>query len=391
MPFAEIVSSIAIPSWHSLAAQRWSHRFSDIGFLRRLYPRPLGFDGVDFAWLGSMCDISHKLAFRLKSAENQQVWFFALEHFEHSAVLCWPGTLKRVGGVFSACFWEPDLGIEKPVLEAIVDLEDVEAVSLEWRSPSWQYHNALEFYRSHAKECRLFVQQGPHDLATIVAQSAFWTLGATWLSKLADHVGVDVGPDSSNLCSVVFALVQKYTGLSDEATMDIVAQRFAYNDASSVCQAQMMELDAAIDVMDARDVKKFEEAKDTIQREKKAHEDFRQQYQERRQNIQRAKSGGKGQGKKKDKLPCSIEQTAANKYMPPGGSVWRGLTKATWNAHVPPRKRISEPWGMSEQGSLRRLLYRAWEQHLELKSLGWDSCPWDFDEAVAEAVAASSS
>lgn len=63
------------------------------------------------------------------------------------------------------------------------------------------------------------------------------------------------------------------------------------------------------------------------------------------------------------------------------------MTKATWNAHCAPRRRISEPWQGGEQAALRRILTRLWNQYLEIQGLDWASCPWDLESAAEQAAA----
>ena len=55
---------------------------------------------------------------------------------------------------------------------------------------------------------------------------------------------------------MLYKMVKKYTGKSNEQCIDVVAKRFAYKDASAVAHTQLMELDAAMDVMDHNDANK---------------------------------------------------------------------------------------------------------------------------------------
>ena len=52
---------------------------------------------------------------------------------------------------------------------------------------------------------------------------------------------------------------------------------------------------------------------------------------------------------------ATIGQSQAKLWLPPGGKIWRGYHKGIWRAHMPPYKRIQEPWQPSEWNGLSRL------------------------------------
>ena len=79
------------------------------------------------------------------------------------------------------------------------------------------------------------------------------------------------------------------------------------------------------------------------------------------------------------KLEGVVPQATAKTFLPPGASIWKDRTRMAWNAHMPPRARISEPWGACEVVALSKILKRVWAQHLEIEGLDATHCPWDFD------------
>ena len=112
--------------------------------------------------------------------------------------------------------------------------------------------------------------------------------------------------------------------------------------------------------------------------------------------MRHAKAKGKAKAKAKavaakPRLAAHIEQTEARRWIPEGSSIWRSLTRGAWCAHVPPLRRISEPWVVHgcEQLALKTILVRMWAQHLELVGGDPSDCPFDLATAAENAAAAS--
>ncbi len=99
------------------------------------------------------------------------------------------------------------------------------------------------------------------DIVKIAAKEAFWNMPVSWLAKLCDFDRIDVKEVEGDVCAMLLQMVRHYTGQSNENCLNIVAKRFAFNDVSAVVEAQLCQLDGAIDVMDINDARKFEDAK----------------------------------------------------------------------------------------------------------------------------------
>ncbi len=77
-------------------------------------------------------------------------------------------------------------------------------------------------------------------------------------------------------------------------------------------------------------------------------------------------------------MEASIPHATAASLMPPGTYVWQRRNQYAWGAWIPPRPRISEPWGSDQGAALHRIVQRAWSMHLQLEGKGWEACPYVF-------------
>ena len=76
----------------------------------------------------------------------------------------------------------------------------------------------------------------------------------TFLCKLASHCLIDLGV-VTGLCSVLFAMVQKILDATDEETLQVLAQRLAWNDIESRFTGHLLQVDEAIACVDQNDAK----------------------------------------------------------------------------------------------------------------------------------------
>ena len=282
---------------------------------------------------------------------------------------------------------------------ACVDLSDKSrACTVRRRSVLWQKKNlppgALLYPR-----LRLVVEIGPETLDVCAAWQAWGTLKDPSLTDFAEELKIDLPPDAAgNLCRTCFYMIKATLKLDDLATMDIVAQRFSEQDRTAAFLDQCLDMDECLEVLDMQDARKVhQEQADSVTtlKEMKVFENDFEKFRRKLQddlNAQTAKGKGKGRPPalpKPKPLPNLISQQQARLYIPPGSHIWRGRVKRMWHGHVPPRRRISEPWGQNERVALVRIYLRMWRQHCVLRGLPWESVPWKLEEAAAAAEAAS--
>ena len=146
--------------------------------------------------------------------------------------------------------------------------------------------------------------------------------------------------------------------------------------------------------MEPADVKMVHDDQDTAAKSTVSRAAFLRDYRQVAADIRAKAAGpphaakGKGKGKAKAAAPplvrvpvdSTIPHDQAARLMPPGASIWQGRKQQAWCVHVPPRPRISEPWGLDVSKALMRVAYRAWVLHLDLHSLDWPACPHIFPE-----------
>lgn len=142
------------------------------------------------------------------------------------------------------------------------------------------------------------------------------------MRKLGASLGWELPTCTGNLCETLGFMVQYALQSGEDETLEVLALRLSSNDASACFSAQIMELDAAIDVMDVRDARKFAEEKVTAPARQKTRSDFARVYTARRAAARDAEMQGARKGRHQKKqparkpLPSRIEQTSARRFIP---------------------------------------------------------------------------
>ena len=104
---------------------------------------------------------------------------------------------------------------------AVLDLKEVEAVQIQWRSPLWQQVSCPGMAPSgRAPGIRAFQVGNPDTIIKVAARSAFWSIGVATLVALAKHVGVNLST-TTDLFPVLWDLVQGVLAISDQETLEI--------------------------------------------------------------------------------------------------------------------------------------------------------------------------
>ena len=209
----------------------------------------------------------------------------------------------------------------------------------------------------------------------------------TFLCRLASHLLIDLAV-VTGLCSVLYAMIQNILGATDEETIEVLSQRLAWNDIESRFTGHLLQVDEAIACMYQADVKLITDEQKEAEDQRATREVFVRDYCVRRRRIDDSKlvaPKGKAKAKARSKLDKhkfgkgSIPQADAKQYLPPGASIWKDRVHGGWCCHMPPRARISEPYGSCEASALVEILRRVWAQSLELRALDWVACPYLFD------------
>ena len=145
--------------------------------------------------------------------------------------------------------------------------------------------------------------------------------------------------------------------------------RFAFNDASCHYASEFLAMDECLEVLEQRDAQLIQEEQSRFAAKSGAWDRFKADYQAatkgaHAERAAAAAPGPAGKARKKSHKKTPVEANIAHgddaRFMPPGGRVWQRRQYHAWGAHVPPRPRISEPWGEDCGCALHRIGKRAW-------------------------------
>ena len=167
----------------------------------------------------------------------------------------------------------------------------------------------------------------------------------------------------------------------------------------------LMHVDAAAEVLEKADEEELLKEQVDVRKRSTEMASFTEQYRAHRRSVAPAaappgKGGGKGRGgggggrgrglgDAAHKLPATVEQSTAKRFLPEGASIWRGLTRGEWCGHFPPNPRIRERWADypdGEIGSMKAVLRRLWLQFATYHGVDWPAC-CPFADRLASAAA----
>jgi len=236
--------------------------------------------------------------------------------------------------------------------------------------------------------------EGPQDIKIVAANECFWALPKTSLVSLARHWGIDI-EQGSDLCSVAFSMVKAILGKTDEDTLKIVSKRMAYHTKQSAFFQEMRELDEAISLFDSCDRQLVEKEQQRVEGGVQEGNTFKSSYKKKAEGVRasadKEKEGTASAKNKSGKVASkagvsselrvpdsfTITHAEAKRLLPEGASVWRGLQRNTWHAHLHPFPRCSAQWSKmgGETPALSRVLRIVWQQHLDMRGLSASDCP----------------
>lgn len=303
---------------------------------------------------------------------------------------------------------------ELPIV--LLDPSQWEAVSYRWRSPAWQ-HN--EFPDAHwpTWAVRAFPasEGGLHwkPLLEVAASEGFWRLGNDFVRKLgfADDVpsmsravgGDDAAAASAELFSVCLASVRSILGVGEREAVSILKSRVVAMDSSDTdCWDQILEADGCMSVFDKEEAEQFKKQKERSLSNRDSFRLFLRDWQAANAKVAAAEEGGptkkraakgsKGGVSKYPPFPTTgseISQKDAASMLPPGASIWRGLSNGTWQVHMAPWKRRSYPWHVfGFNGAAKECLRHVRFLYLSEQDQPMSDCPVS---GLFEGVSSSSS
>lgn len=218
----------------------------------------------------------------------------ALVHFSSSCVAGWPCAVRLVPGDASQSYVSLAMDASRPTLLPIYDHREWQACKLccvSWAS-QWRRWTGM---RGRPAELRFFVCEGPDDLVRIAARSAYWALPKSWLELLAKSEGWDVSEADSEF-SFVFACIRAALNCSEEDALQYASARFAINDLDFSFAKAVMEIDAAIEVLDHNDHGRVESKQTELEVKAKARKAFVSDYSAKKVEVSSRRGAMKGKG-----------------------------------------------------------------------------------------------
>lgn len=193
-----------------------------------------------------------------------------------------------------------------------------------------------------------------------------------------------------------------------EAT-GFLARRLSSNHMSEEFASALLHVDAAAEVLEQYDEEKLEEEQEAHKKRSEEQTAFRQAFKAHQREVaERAdrhggrrgggggaaegggpRGGARGARGPTPRLPATIEQSTAKKFLPEGGTIWRGLTRGEWCGHFAPNPRIRSKWEDfpdGESGAMRCVLRRLWMQYADRHGFEYPAC-CPFADRLADAPA----
>lgn len=335
------------------------------------------------AWLGRLVQAGHRLAFcMLTGAGEPDQWYIALDNFGDSSVLGWPCFRREVGVSREFYFEISNTTHDRPSLVSIFDLSGIMACSFVWRSWTWQQSRFPN--RGLPVVVRPFATGPPQPILQVACENAWWSMTGSDIKEFAIREGIDMDGCAS-LVDILFQVCKGITMKSDDEVMVMLSRRPAANDLQREYSPALLDIEEAVQTFDLHDHQVVSAEQQKARTLEKSQESFVRDFEERRQRVAATQNPGAGKrGKKvatapaRKALPSTIPQSQAKKWVPEGTHIWRGLTRSEWCGHCEPYKRIQASWHLhGEEGAMRIIIRRLWEQNLEADGLGPEACPFD--------------
>lgn len=382
-----LVSAKQSTSWYSPGPDRDAVQHADLAVGRAICATdPPRFDLLSSVWIGEVCDKKHKFVMRRPGSDE---WFMPLTAIPGSAVLAWPGRIRRLAsGMNDEVFvFEPEP--ESVSLELVASFADWTARSFLWRSPAYF---ASSMQGGHGVGAPLAVRPVMSSiempLLRLCAKHGFWSMAKSWLQKLSAHIGVPWRSGAID-CEAVFELAKHcLDDDSGDSALDGLRYRLSAMDAEIADDDDALSaLDEAVEVLEKRDEKQVTQAKEQAATKSADVAVFREGLKVKAAQVRAAVAKAKPAARRKTSSSAStrkhkypigrVAHSEAKRYCPPGAFVWRGLNDGAWWGRVPPFKRVSRSWAAyGEEQALKLVLESLWATHLETQGLGLDACPW---------------
>lgn len=235
--------------------------------------------------------------------------------------MCGTLRLKWTPSGGNLTYFEILLGWERPCLDTVFDIDDIEACSICWRSWAWQQQQFATGMAAIGVGIRPFLQDGPMGVYDLACKHGFWGLSRIVIAELAGLKGCAVDK-SSSLFRTLFETIQQGLGADDSVVLDCIGQ--CLSDVDAQYSSALVEIDAAIDVLEVQDHKEVTKAQTNFQKEASERQHFSREFVAKRTVVRdllaKAKAKSKGAERKRARsdapvpVPPAISQATANLF-----------------------------------------------------------------------------
>ena len=229
------------------------------------------------------------------------------------------------------------------------------------------------------------------------AYEACWAMTRAEQEEFAEAYGLDT-PEGLTNFGLLFFILSKITKESDEKVLDLMRARLGAETLNVMFCDEVLALDEAVEVLDKRDREHVFREQAEIPGKKAARNQFRNEYKAKRAAVNKAaaervaaaaaKAKAKAKAKPKaDPVPppkypeaFDVTQQEMKVFCPPGGHIWRSLTRKEWHGHYAPEPRTSCSFSdgkASCRDAATNVLRTLWSIHIMMHGLENDSCPWE--------------
>lgn len=387
LPFGQVQSPQQVAAWHSPSAQNLMVPVGDLALLRHCEATG-DYGQLRTAWAGSLFEATHRLVIQMPT--SPPTYFLCMGHLSDSCVIALPCEIHSLSGVDSK-FFQVAAGITRPTLLPITDLDSIKAFSYRFVSYMSLRASAPARHRSSLKPA-LYMQvaQGPAHPLEIACRCAWWAMGRTAIARFAALRKVEI-PSGAGLFDTLYATTMQILSISEGDALAIVGIRIAAERNAMQFSEELLEMDAAIEIIDSRDRDEVQQERKAATNKKQDIDTFSKAFRAKREQVRtlcakKAKPGNRGRGggsssssaSRPAVLPKTITQAEAKQFLPAGCAVWRSNTRNEWWGHCKPFKRVVVPWVLGEESSAMFIvLKRLWQQHLEKTGEGPEACPFE--------------
>lgn len=378
---ASLAGTSQSPTWYTAGPEQVSRVHADLELFRAASHYKAYRQVAENAWLGELLDWNHQLVIRPKGSDDDDAWLLALHHWADSAALVWPcRRLRFHDGTNELWFDLHDDG--EPRLLAFCSVEDWEATTFDFRSPSWQQMRCQPPAAGMPPAVRRVQRFAPMPVLEVAARCGWWRLGKVFLSNLAKHVGCEL-PPASTIFEATVRLTDHVLKCDRSESLRHLQRRLADDDASSAFCADLLEVDDVSHVLTREDEDAFKKTKKTAETFLTETKAFRAEFHvaSMAEAAKKAKDGKKRAKKTPAsdlhlRLDSEVSQAEAISFCPPGGAIWRDRVDGAWCSHYAPFKRFSRSWRRyGECEALRLCLSDMWQKHCLVMGTPLSDCP----------------